>query len=89
MTTKISSRGQIPLSASIRGKMALKVGDTVEVTVQHLAEGAQIVIKPRHRLRRKMKIITDPLTGWPVIKSPPGVPPLTNERVKELLSDFP
>jgi hypothetical protein len=33
--------------------------------------------------------VRDKLTGILVLASPPGTPPLTNDRVRALLADFP
>jgi hypothetical protein len=36
-----------------------------------------------------MKLVTDPITGWLVLKGEPGTPRLTSEMVKQMLADFP
>jgi AbrB family looped-hinge helix DNA binding protein len=49
--------------------------------------------KARRRMRKpptsNPKIITDPITGYPVLTAGPGAPMLTNEEVAEILADFP
>lgn len=39
--------------------------------------------------RGKTRIITDPISGFPVLKAPDGTPPLTSEQVRAMLADFP
>ena len=90
MTIKLSSKGQIALPAKVRRQLALSVGDSITVTVESLGStGGRVVLTPQRKTRPKMKIVTDPLTGWPVLKGPPGVPKLTSAMVKKLLADFP
>ena len=47
----------------------------------------QTIEAPRHENRAY--IAKDELTGLPVIVMPPGTPPLTSERVRTWLKDFP
>jgi AbrB family looped-hinge helix DNA binding protein len=89
MTTKLSSKGQIVLPASLRRKLSLQAGDPLDITLEDNAKGARIVIAPRRRKREKWKMVTDPITGWPALKGPSGTPKFTTEKVKELLADFP
>jgi AbrB family looped-hinge helix DNA binding protein len=86
MTTIISSKGQVVLPVALRRKLALYPGDALDISVE---EGARIVMKRRPSRRRKMKIVTDPISGLPALKGPPGTPKLTSEMVKEMLADFP
>jgi AbrB family looped-hinge helix DNA binding protein len=89
MTTKLSTKGQVVLPASVRRRLALQAGDPLEISVENGDHGERIVIEPGAKRKGKWKIITDPLTGWPALKGPPGTPKLTSKRVKELLADFP
>ena len=89
MTTTLSSKGQVVIPAALRRKLALQPGDALEITLESMQGDPHIVIKRHASKRRKMKIITDPVTGWPVLKGPPGTPKLTTQRVKEMLADFP
>ena len=41
------------------------------------------------RFPNGFRIELSPLTGLPVLVAPPGTPPLTSERVKELLEEIP
>jgi AbrB family looped-hinge helix DNA binding protein len=89
VTTKLSSKGQIVLPISLRKKLALQPGDALELQLELAHGDPQIIIKRRKPKRVKMRIITDPVTGWPVLKGPPGTPKLTSAMVKEMLADFP
>ena len=86
MVTKISTKGQVVLPSAIRRRLGLQPGDPLEVKM----EGNQIVLTPqKKRGRRKAKIVTDPVTGFPVLTLGPGAPVLTSKQVKEILADFP
>ena len=90
MTTKLSSKGQIVLPAKVRRQLALSAGDSFDIRVPTSGvEAGNLVLAPRKKRRPKMKIVTDPITGWPMLKGPPGTPKLTSAMVKKLLADFP
>ncbi len=74
------------LPASVRRKLALQPGDALKIRLEN---GARIIIEREPTKRRKMKIVIDRVTGWPVLKGPPGTPKLTSAMVKEMLADFP
>ncbi len=85
METKISTKGQVVLPNVVRRRLGLQAGDALEVEV----EGGRIVLSPRNKRHRKARIITDPITGMPVLSAGPNAPVLTSEDVAELLKDFP
>jgi len=86
MVTKISTKGQVVLPSAIRRRFGLRAGDSLDVK----AEGDRIVLTLQSkRSRRKAKIVTDPVTGFPVLTLGPGAPVLTHKQVKEMLADFP
>jgi AbrB family looped-hinge helix DNA binding protein len=89
MTIKVSTKGGVMLPASLRRKLSLRAGDSLDVKLEDDVQGARIVMAPRRKKQGGWRIITDPVTGWPALKGPPGTPKLTTERVKELLADFP
>jgi AbrB family looped-hinge helix DNA binding protein len=89
MTTTLSSKGQIVLPVSLRRKLALQPGDVLDINLEPAEGDPRIVIQRRPSRRRKMKIVTDSVTGLPVLQGPPGMPKLTSEMVKEMLADFP
>jgi hypothetical protein len=63
----------------------LRAGDSLDVEV----EGERIVLSPQTKPRKKARIVTDPITGMPVLSAGPDAPTLTSEEVAELLKDFP
>ncbi len=85
METKISTKGQVVLPNAVRRRLGLQAGDALEVEV----EGGRIVLSPRNKRQRKARIVTDPITGMPVLSAGPDAPVLTSEDVAELLKDFP
>ena len=86
MMTKISTKGQVVLPSAIRRRLGLRAGDSLDVK----AEGERIVLTLQSkRSRRKARIVTDPVTGFPVLTLGPGAPVLTHKQVKEMLADFP
>lgn len=84
MQTKVSTKGQVVLPGPIRRRLDLRPGDPLDANV----ENGRIVLTPRRKRSKRAKIVTDPITGLPVLSSP-GAPTLTSKQVKELLSDFP
>jgi AbrB family looped-hinge helix DNA binding protein len=85
MQTKLSTKGQVVLPSRIRNKLGLRPGDPLDASV----EGGRIVLTPRKKRGRKVRIIKDPVTGFPVLDLGPGAPILTSKEVKEILADFP
>jgi AbrB family looped-hinge helix DNA binding protein len=86
MVTKISTKGQVVLPSAIRRRLGLRAGDSLDVKT----EGDRVVLTvQRKRSLRKARIVTDPITGFPVLTLGPGAPVLTHKQVKEMLADFP
>ena len=85
MTTKVSTKGQVVLPGPLRRKLGICVGDALTAEI----EGGRIVLTPQKKKVSRAKIITDPLTGFPVLSAGPKAPVLTSKRVRELLVDFP
>jgi AbrB family looped-hinge helix DNA binding protein len=85
MQTTLSSKGQIVLPSPIRRKLGLRPGDVLAASV----EDGQIILKRRHAQTRKCRIVTDRLTGLPVLTGAPHAQRLTSAQVRELLADFP
>jgi AbrB family looped-hinge helix DNA binding protein len=86
MTTKVSTKGQVVLPGPLRRKLGICAGDALTAEI----EGGRIVLTPqRKKAASKARIITDPLTGLPVLSAGPKAPVLTSKRVRELLADFP
>jgi AbrB family looped-hinge helix DNA binding protein len=85
MNTRVSTKGQVVLPRAIRDRMNLRAGDALEARI----EGERIVLIPKKRRSRKVKIIKDPITGLPVLTAGPGAPKLTSKQVAEILAEFP
>ena len=85
MTTTLSSKGHVVLPAAARKRLGLKAGAKISCRVQR----GQIVLTPAGKKRATARLAMDKLTGMPVFLAPRGTPPLTSERVRELLADFP
>ncbi len=85
MQTRLSTKGQVVLPGPVRRRLGLQPGDALEVSVDE----DRIVLAPKGKRKRKARIITDPLTGFPALTLGPGAPILTHKEVKEMLADFP
>jgi len=85
MRTTVSTKGQVVVPSSIRRKLGLQPGDSLEARVQ----GQNIVLTPRKVRPRNARIVRDPVTGLPVLTAGPKAPKLTSAQVREILADFP
>lgn len=85
MTTTLSSKGQIVLPKDARRRLGLLPGTKFACRVRD----GEIVLVPETRSAAKIKVGRNALTGLPVLTPSKGTPPLTSERVRELLADFP
>jgi AbrB family looped-hinge helix DNA binding protein len=85
MDTKVSTKGQVVLPHPIRRKLGLRPGDPLDAIV----EDGRIVLTPRKPRSSKVKIIRDPITGFPVLSCGSDATVLTNKQVQEILSEFP
>ena len=81
MTIKVFGKGQIVLPGRLRRKLGIYAGDTLTAEI----EGGRIVLTPQKENVGRARIITDPLTGFPVLSAGPKAPILTSKRVRELL----
>ncbi|MEY2880753.1 MAG: hypothetical protein RLZZ15_3133 [Verrucomicrobiota bacterium] len=84
MTLTLSTKGQVVLPAAARHKLGLKPGTRLACRVRN----GEIVLTPPAPAA-KTRLVRDKLTGILVLASPPGTPPLTGDRVRALLADFP
>jgi bifunctional DNA-binding transcriptional regulator/antitoxin component of YhaV-PrlF toxin-antitoxin module len=73
------------LPIQIRRKLGLRSGDPLATQV----EGGRIVLTPRKSRSRKVSIITDPVTGLPVLSAGTDAPSLSSKQVREILIEFP
>jgi AbrB family looped-hinge helix DNA binding protein len=85
MQTRVSTKGQVVLPSRIRRKLGLQAGDPLEARV----EGGSVVLTPQRKRSQKTKIVTDPVTGLPVLSAGRDAPVLSSKQVEEILSEFP
>lgn len=85
MTTTLSSKGQVVLPKAARRKLGLLPGTKFVCRVRD----GEIVLVPDSPPSMKAKLGRNAISGLPVLRPPKNTPPLTSERVRELLADFP
>ncbi len=85
MQTRVSTKGQVVLPATVRRKLGIRAGDSLDIAI----DDNRIVLSAPKRKKYTARIIKDPLTGFPVIDVGPDAPVLTSEMVRDLLTDFP
>jgi len=85
METKVSTKGQVVLPGPLRRRLGLRTGDPLDVDI----EAGRIVLTPRTKRPRRIRIIADPVTGLPVLSAGDDAPPLSSKEVEEILANFP
>jgi len=85
MQTRVSTKGQVVLPGPLRRRLGIQPGDPLDV---HIESGG-IVLKPRKKRLPRVKIVTDPVTGFPVLSAGKGAPALSGKEVEEILANFP
>ena len=85
MQTKVSTKGQIVLPGPLRRRLDIRAGDPLEVNI----ENGRIVLTPQRKRERRVKLVTDPVTGLPALSAGPNAPTLSSKEVEELLANFP
>ena len=85
MQTKVSTKGQVVLPGPLRRKLGIRAGDPLDANI----EAGRIVLTPRRGRPHKVKIVTDPITGLPVLSAGPDAPILSSKEVQEILATFP
>jgi AbrB family looped-hinge helix DNA binding protein len=83
MQTRVSTKGQLVIPSALRRKLGIEPGDPLEAKI----EGDRIVLTPRPKAKRKLRIQTSPVTGLTVIST--GGPQITSPMVYAALEDFP
>ena len=81
MQTKVSTKGQVVLPGPLRRRL----GNPLEANIQ----AGSIVLTPRKKRPGKAKIVSDRITGLPVLSLGPGAPVLSSKEVEEILANFP
>ena len=85
MKTKVSTKGQVVLPGPLRRRLDIRAGDPLDADV----ENGRIVLTPRNHRSRRVKLVTDPVTGLPALSAGPKAPALTSREVEEILANFP
>jgi len=85
MQTRVSTKGQVVLPGPLRRRLSIRTGDPLDVKI----EGGRIVLTPRRKRPRPVRIVTDPITGLPVLSAGSDAPVLKSKEVGEILTAFP
>jgi AbrB family looped-hinge helix DNA binding protein len=85
MQTKVSTKGQVVLPGPLRRRLGIRAGDPLEVNV----EAGSIVLTPKNKRTLRAKIVTDAITGLPVLSAGTDSPELSSKEVEEILTNFP
>jgi AbrB family looped-hinge helix DNA binding protein len=85
METTVSTKGQVVLPGPLRRRLDIRAGDPLDANI----EEGRIVLTPRKKRGRRVKIVKDPITGLPVLSAGANAPTLTSKEVEEILSNFP
>ena len=85
MQILVSEKGEVALPDALRAQLGIRHGDPLNATV----EAGRLVLSKHPTRKRRARIVTDPITGLPVLTAGPGAPVLTSEIVAAMLVDFP
>ena len=85
MQTTVSTKGQVVLPGPLRRRLGIRAGDPLDANI----EDGRIVLTPRKKRPRRVKIMTDPVTGLPVLSAGEDAPVLSSKEVEEILTTFP
>ena len=82
----MSTKGQIVVPKEIRDRAGIDPGDRLEISLEDQIIQLKKLGEP---VRQPLKIKFDKETGLPYFVVPKDAPPITDEWVKQQLSDFP
>jgi AbrB family looped-hinge helix DNA binding protein len=85
MRTRVSTKGQIVLPGPIRRRLGIRAGDPLDAEI----EAGSIILTPLKKQAHKGRIISDPVTGLPVLSAGANAPVLSSKEVEEILANFP
>jgi AbrB family looped-hinge helix DNA binding protein len=85
METRVSTKGQVVLPGPLRRRLGIRAGDPLDANI----ESGRIVLTPRKKRPHPVRIITDPVTGLPVLSAGIDAPVLSSRDVEEILASFP
>jgi len=78
----VSTKGQLVIPLHFRKALHLQAGDRVSFSL----EGEKLTLQ---REQPKRARLVRGKFGRPVLVAPPGAPPMTPDRVKAILNEFP
>jgi AbrB family looped-hinge helix DNA binding protein len=81
VTTTLSSKGQIVIPLEIRQRLGLPAGALISCYLQD----GRIILDPFKESAPAQIVLGD---GYEALEAPEGAPPMTPERVKEILSEL-
>ncbi len=73
------------LPGPIRRRLDIRAGDPLDAHI----EGGRIVLTPQRKRSHRAHLMTDPITGLPVLSAGPDAPTLTEKDVDDILVNFP
>lgn len=73
------------LPGPLRRRLGIREGDRLDAAI----EAGRIVLTPAIRRPRKVRILTDPVTGLPVLDAGSDSQKMTSREVREILASFP
>lgn len=85
MRTRVSTKGQVVLPGPLRRRLGIRAGDPLDANI----EEGRIVLTPQRKRPRRVRIVTDPITGLPALSAGPDAPALSSKEVEEILASFP
>lgn len=85
MQTKVSTKGQVVLPGPLRRRLDIRPGDPLDANI----EDGRIVLTPRRKRPKRVKLVTDPVTGLPALTVGADAPTLSSKEVEEILANFP
>jgi len=85
METRVSSKGQVVLPGPLRRRLGILAGDPLDANI----EAGRIVLTPRKKRPHHVRIVTDHMTGLPVLSAGMDAPVLRSKEVAEILANFP
>ena len=85
MRTRVSSKGQVVLPAPLRRRLGIRAGDPLDANI----EAGRIVLTPHEKRPPRVRIISGPVTGLPVLSAGLDAPALSGKEVAEILADSP
>jgi AbrB family looped-hinge helix DNA binding protein len=85
MQTKVPAKRQVVLPGPLRRRLDIQPGDPLEANI----EDGRIVLTPHKKRSHRVKLMTDPVTGFPALSAGPNASTLSSKEVEEILTNFP